>query len=66
VTSNIFSVPTISCEHCVDAITTEVAALDDVVTVDVDLVAKTVRVDGGTTNEVIAAIDEAGYEASLL
>lgn len=58
------NVPDISCQHCVDAITSEVSAVDGVTDVTVDLAAKTVVVLGGDTTAVIAAIDEAGYEVT--
>jgi len=57
-----FSVPDISCEHCVTAITAEVGAVDGVESVTVDLAAKTVAVVGGAEDAVVAAIDEAGYD----
>lgn len=57
-----YSVPDISCQHCVDAITTEVSAVGGVTAVDVDLEAKTVTVAGGQEAAVVAAIDEAGFD----
>lgn len=57
-----YSVPDISCQHCVDAITTEVTKVDGVTNVTVDLDAKTVAVEGGDTAAVVAAIDDAGYD----
>jgi copper chaperone CopZ len=58
-----YSVPGISCHHCKQAIETEVAKLDAVETVRVDIVAKTVEVEGEARPEdVRAAIEEAGYE----
>lgn len=62
-TSQIFSVPDISCEHCVNAITAEVSILPGVESVDVALDAKTVSVAGGETAAIVAAIDEAGFDA---
>lgn len=59
-----FTVPDISCQHCVDAITTEVAGVDGVTGVQVDLVAKTVAVEGGNSDAIVAAIDEAGYDVA--
>lgn len=61
-TPTVFSVPDVSCEHCVNAITTEVGAVDGVESVTVDLAAKTVAVVGGSEDAVVAAIDEAGYD----
>ncbi|MFO7779579.1 MAG: cation transporter [Nitriliruptoraceae bacterium] len=60
-----YSVPDISCGHCKSAIESEVAALDDVATVLVNVEARTVTVDGEASDEAIhAAIDEAGYEVA--
>ncbi len=60
-----YSVPDISCDHCKHAIETEVATVDGVERVDVDVAAKTVRVTGGAEDAAVrAAIDEAGYEVA--
>ena len=59
-----FSVPDISCQHCVDAITNEVSAVEGVDTVTVDLETKVVSVVGGDEDQVLAAIDEAGYDVA--
>ena len=60
----IYSVPGVSCAHCAQAIRGEVSQLPGVESVEVDLAAKTVMVDGRSLDEaaVVAAIDEAGYE----
>jgi copper chaperone CopZ len=51
-----------TCQHCVNAITTEVGQVNGVSSVVVDLAAKTVTVDGGADDAAVrAAIDEAGY-----
>lgn len=64
-TTRTYSVPGISCEHCKAAIEGEVGKLEAVATVDVDIDAKTVRVDGDATDDAIrAAIDEAGYDVA--
>ena len=55
-----YSVPEISCEHCVNAITAEVNQVPGVTSVDVDVDAKTVAVMGGESSTVLQAIDEAG------
>ena len=54
-----------SCEHCRTAVTTEVSAVSGVSGVDVDLETKLVRVHGAGVDSaaVVAAIDEAGYDA---
>jgi copper chaperone CopZ len=57
-----------TCGHCVNAVTSELTALDGVETVAVDLVAggtSSVRVESTRTvplEELRAAVDEAGYE----
>ena len=60
-----YSVPGISCGHCQVAITGEVTRLPGVASVDVDLDTKLVRVSGASLDDaaVIAAIDDAGYDA---
>lgn len=60
----VYSVPDISCDHCVNAITNEVTAVADVTDVTVDLAAKTVSVVGGASDAVVAAIDEAGFDVA--
>lgn len=58
-----YSVPGISCDHCVHAITNEVDKLEGVRAVRVDLATKTVTVDGDVAETTVrAAIDEAGYD----
>ena len=60
-----YLVPGMTCEHCRTAITEEVDRIAGVVAVDVDLEAKLVRVSGTGVDDaaVVAAIDEAGYDA---
>lgn len=60
-----FSVPDVSCDHCVNAITEGVSPLEGVESVDVDLAAKTVTVTGGEFGAIVAAIDEAGYDVII-
>ena len=59
----VFTVPGISCGHCQAAITQEVAAVAGVAAVDVDLDSKLVIVRGEALDrdDIVAAIDEAGY-----
>ena len=59
-----WTVPEMSCQHCVDAITTEVTKVAGVTAVKVDLDTKTVAVTGGDADAVVAAIDEAGYDVA--
>lgn len=59
------SVPSISCGHCVAAITESVSAVCGVTDVDVDLASKTVRVAGSADPaDLRAAIADAGYDAA--
>ena len=57
-----YSVPSISCDHCKRSIETEVSAVADVASVDVDIEAKEVTVTGGDDAAIRAAIDDAGYD----
>ena len=51
-----------SCNHCVNAVTKSVQAVDPAAKVDVDLSQQTVRVTSSASIEQIAcAVDEAGY-----
>jgi copper chaperone len=61
----IYRVDGMSCEHCVVAVTSEVGDVAGVQAVDVDLETKLVRVSGAAIDgtAVVAAIDEAGYDA---
>jgi copper chaperone len=54
-----------TCSHCTVAVTEEVAKVVGVASVDVDLDSKLVRIHGSRVDEaaVVAAIDEAGYDA---
>jgi copper chaperone CopZ len=54
-----------SCGHCEVAVTVEVSKVAGVSAVDVDLDTKLVRVQGADVDQaaVVAAIDEAGYDA---
>lgn len=64
-TTRLFSVPGISCGHCKAAIEGEVAKVAGVESVEVDVEAKTVRVEGAVTDEAIRqAVDEAGYDVA--
>ena len=60
-----FRVPDVSCEHCVNAITNELTAIEGVHDVQVDLEAKivTVQADAAVSDEsIVAGLDEAGYD----
>ena len=61
-----YSVPGMSCGHCVAALTSEVEKVVGVSSVDVDLNTKRVAVAGAELDDaaVRAAIDEAGYDVA--
>jgi len=63
--SLLYLVPGMSCDHCTVALTGEVTKVGGVAGVDIDLDSKLVRVRGTAVDAaaVVAAIDEAGYDA---
>ena len=62
-----YSVPAISCGHCKAAIEAGVALVPGVAVVEVDIAARTVRVEGDALDVAVrAAIDEAGYDVAGL
>ena len=64
-TTQTFAVAGMSCAHCVQAVTAELAKLPGVLHVQVDLASgvATVRSDRELPREAVAtAVDEAGYE----
>lgn len=64
-TRTVYTVPDISCDHCVAAITGAVGPIDGVASVDVDVDTKTVTVDGSFDDATVRhAIDDAGYEVT--
>jgi copper ion binding protein len=58
-----YQVTGMTCGHCVQAVTSEVSAIEGVTDVQVDLESGRVDVTGdGVTDEAVrAAVDEAGY-----
>lgn len=60
----VLNVPDMSCQHCIDAITSEVSKVGGVSSVSIDLEAKTVSVVGGASDAIVAAIDEAGFDVA--
>ncbi len=60
-----YRVPGMTCEHCVHAVKTEVGRVSGVERVEIDLESKLVEIVGSDLNgsALIAAIDEAGYDA---
>jgi copper chaperone len=66
-TTRLYSVPGISCGHCKAAIEGEVGKVAGVERVEVDVEAKTVRVEGAASDQAVrGAVDEAGYEVAGL
>jgi copper chaperone len=63
-----YSVPRIHCGHCKAAVTRELEGVSGVETVEVDLETKRVTVGGDRLDDaaLVAAIDEAGYDAELI
>ena len=61
-----WNVPGVSCAHCKQSIEGEVSQVHGVVSVVVDVAAKTVSVVADPLDEqaIVAAIDEAGYEVA--
>ena len=59
-----YAVPGVTCDHCKHAIESEVATVDGVVVVEVDVEAKLVTVSGGDDAAIRAAIDDAGYDVA--
>jgi copper chaperone len=61
-----YSVPAIHCGHCAASIKDEVANVEGVEAVDVDLDAKVVKIRGEALSDeaLREAIEEAGYEAA--
>ncbi len=64
-TTRIYTVPGISCDHCKHAIEGEVGDVSGVESVVVSVTDRTVEVDGWAADAAIrAAIAEAGYEVA--
>ncbi len=65
-TQTTFLVPGMTCGHCEKAVTEEVSKIAGVTGVTVDLESKQVVVDASgpvAWDDVVAAVDEAGFEA---
>ncbi|GAC1540582.1 MAG: heavy metal-associated domain-containing protein [Herpetosiphon sp.] len=63
--TQLFSVPSVSCQHCVNSISKSVGDVPGVKHVNVDLATKQVTVATESpvpTETLLAAINEAGYE----
>jgi copper chaperone CopZ len=62
-----YKVPDISCEHCVRAITNELASVPGVEVVNIDIPTKLVTVrhtDNVSDEQIVATIAEAGYDVA--
>jgi copper chaperone len=62
----VLTVPGMTCGHCEAAVKREVGAVAGVAAVDVDLDSKLVTVHGDALDrdEIVTAIDEAGYDVA--
>jgi copper chaperone len=62
-----YSVPGMTCDHCVNAVTSELTAVAGVTDVCVDLTTKLVVVSGTNLEDdaLRAAIEEAGFEPTV-
>ena len=62
--STTYTVTGMTCQHCVDAVTSEIGEVPGVTGVEVDLGTGRVEVsgEGFTDEQVAAAVDEAGYQ----
>jgi copper chaperone CopZ len=62
-TTRVYAVPGVSCDHCKHAIEGEVSSVAGVDRVEVDVAARTATVVGDADDGAVrAAIDEAGYD----
>jgi copper chaperone len=66
--TKIYSVPSMHCGHCKAAVTRELESVSGVKAVDVDLETKLVTIRGDSLDDtaLVAAIDEAGYDAGVV
>lgn len=66
--SRLITVPGMTCQHCVDAVTREIGALAGVDSVAIDLATKVVTVLGTALDDAALrlAIDEAGFEVASI
>jgi len=63
----VFSVPAMTCRHCIRAISTQVRDVRGVVALEAETSTRTIRVQGAADPEaVLFAIAAAGYEAVVL
>ncbi len=63
----VFSVPAMTCRHCVRAVSAQVGDVTGVVTLEADATTRTVRVQGSAhPDAVCSAIAAVGYEAVVV
>ena len=63
----VFSVPAMTCRHCVRAISAQVRDVRGVVALEADTTARTIRVQGAADPDAVrSAIAAAGYEALVV
>jgi len=63
--SQTITVDGMSCEHCEQSVEEALATVEGVQSVEVDLDAAQATIEGdAATQDLITAVDEAGYEAS--
>ncbi|MDA8116178.1 MAG: heavy-metal-associated domain-containing protein [Actinomycetota bacterium] len=63
--TKVYRVDGMTCQHCVKAVSDELAQVPGIANFDVNLDTKLVTIDGDALDDaaIVAAIDEAGYEA---
>ncbi|MFP5319771.1 MAG: heavy-metal-associated domain-containing protein [Acidimicrobiia bacterium] len=67
VEATVFSVPDMTCRHCVRAVSAHLQDVAGVVAVEADSISRTVRVQGTARPDALrSAIADAGYEAVLV
>ncbi|MDA8375064.1 MAG: heavy-metal-associated domain-containing protein [Actinomycetota bacterium] len=66
--TKIFRVDGMTCQHCVKAVSDELAQVPGITDFDVNLDTKLVTVNGDALDDaaIVAAVDEAGYEALVV
>lgn len=63
----VFSVPAMTCRHCVRAVSAQLGDVEGVVAVEADTTSRTVRVRGTAPSDALrSAIVDAGYDAVVV
>lgn len=63
----VFSVPAMTCRHCVRAVSGQVRDVKGVIALEADTTTRTIRVQGAADPDaVLSAIGAAGYEAVVV